>query len=323
MGMRTKRVGKMGGLVVFLLASAAAADEAPPPQATVVAPAPLQKPAVAETAPLYSSPWMMRSLMAGNALRFDNSVAAYNDNKGKSGLSNVTLISGGYRVWRNLQLSMKLGVVELLPNGAPAGYSVLNGVIGALYSVKLPRGFYITPSLGFSLPWGMGGGDGPDATTVAANKAGALNRQVLEGSIFGVNFLAINPGVSVGWVKYGVTVQLDAQIFQSFRVRGSDATEPDHMKTNFWGGLHLGYFIIPQLSIGSEVHYQRYLTDVAAVTKDPNARDAVSGSIGLRGHFRSGRTIIKPGASYTRTVVGQGAVQNLNVVQLELAFNFR
>jgi hypothetical protein len=272
--------------------------------------------------PPYSSPWMLRSLLAGNAVRLDNSAAFYND-KGNSGISNVTLISAGYRPWRNLQLSFKTGFVGNQPSAGVGGFAFLNGVVGAHYATKLPRGWYITPGFSLALPWGMGAGDNPNAAVSAAIKSGGLNRQVLEGAIFGVNFLTLNPGVTLGWVGYGLTVQADAQLFESFRVRASDATDPDRQKTNFWGGVHIGYFFVRQLSIGAELHYQRYLTDVSAVKKDPAARDALSVTAGLRGHFTRASDIIRPGISYSRGIIGQEVAAQYNVVQVELVVAFR
>ncbi len=46
-------------------------------------------------------------------------------------------------------------------------------------------------------------------------------------------------------------------------------------RTNFTAGLHIGYFVIPMISLGTEVRYQQWIKNPSA--KAPNTVSATAG----------------------------------------------
>ena len=79
--------------------------------------------------------------------------------------------------------------------------------------------------------------------------------------MFAVNYFTAIVGGDVAYVDHKLTVQLEATLFQLMRVRGDNAAAgTDSARTNSTVGLHAGYFIIPMLSLGGELRYQRWLS---------------------------------------------------------------
>lgn len=114
------------------------------------------------------------------------------------------------------------------------------------------------------------------------------------------------------------------------RTRGGDAPakgtpppNPDSHKLILTSGLHGGYFLLPELSLGVDLRYQRWLSTPVAVTKDGNARETVTLAIGPRGHFELGKgTWFRPGLAYARGLDQPMSGQSYNIVQLDLPISF-
>ena len=110
----------------------------------------------------------------------------------------------------------------------------------------------------------------------------------MDNAMFLVNDFAVFPGVDFAYVSHGFTAQVEATLFQLWRVKGDKGPtpkNPDSSKTNLTMGLHIGYFFIPQLSVGAEIRHQRFLSTPLAVKNDelyqPNsARPARSNNLG-------------------------------------------
>ena len=274
--------------------------------------------------PPYSLPWQLRPAAAANAVRIDSSEAFFQDKTGNKGFTSATMVLGCWRVTPNLALSVRLGGVANVPPTGATGYSFLNPAVAATWVLHLPAHLRLAFALGVTLPVGTGGGDGPDAATAAANKAGILARSAMDNAMFAVNYTAVMPGVGFAWVDHGVTVQLDAGVLELIRVRG-EAVDKDAARTNLITGLHVGYFIIPQLSVGAELRYQRWLSTPAAVAADPTGTivDNLTVAVGVRGHFKAGkRVVLRPGLSYTRGLDDPMAANNYNIVQVDLPIYF-
>jgi hypothetical protein len=144
----------------------------------------------------------------------------------------------------------------------------------------------------------------------------------MDNAMFAVNYLAVFPGVDVAWVSHGFTVQAEATFFELGRVRGS-AKDTDETRTNLTMGLHVGYFFIPELSIGAELRHQRWLSTPAVVKANDAARDTTTVALGLRLHFKlSDTTWFRPGVSYSRPVDDPLNAANYNIVQIDLPFTF-
>ena len=147
--------------------------------------------------------------------------------------------------------------------------------------------------------------------------------------------------MGAAWVHQRLTVQAELTVLQLFRVRGDAAvprnlTATDSTRTNSTAGLHLGYFVIPQLSLGGEIRYQRWLSTVTrenamGVTSNiPDVnKDTVTFAVGPRAHFKLGNTMwIRPGISYSRGLdqplssATAARVGNYNMVQVDVPVIF-
>jgi hypothetical protein len=117
-------------------------------------------------------------------------------------------------------------------------------------------------------------------------------------------------------------VQAEATLLQLTRVRG-DKVQPDSARTNFTAGLHVGYFVLPALSLGAELRHQRWLSTPKAVAATPALRDTTTFAVGPRVHIEVSKGIwFRPGVSYGRGLDDPMSGQNYNIVQLDLPFQF-
>ncbi|MEO8902362.1 MAG: hypothetical protein ABI627_12615 [Polyangiaceae bacterium] len=313
----------------------AAAQELAPAPAPAPAPAaeaspPAPAPSAAKPQP-YSLPWQLRPVAPGNALRLDTSYGFYkNATTNKSGSAIATSILGSYKIIPDLALIARLGLVSNSPPDAvapakatPSGTSFLNPVLGGLYGIKLSPSLKLGLFLGVALPVGSGGGTTPDAGKAAANGVGILTRSAFDNAMFAVDYFTVFPGVDFAFVHSGLTVQGEATILKLTKVRGPDAE--DDSKVNLTLGLHAGYFIIPQLSLGAEIRHQRWLSTPTNVKNDKTAtlRDTTTFAIGPRLHFKlSDKTWFRPGVSLTLPLDYPMNKAEYRVVQLDLPFSF-
>src|SRR6185369_17163604 len=188
------------------------------------------------------------------------------------------------------------------------GSSFVNPIVAAAYSHKLDS-FRLAGFLGTTIPIGQGAGQMPAAGAAAADAAGINARSAMDNAMFAVNYMTGIAGAGFGFISNGFTAQVEATVFQLFRVHGNDmtASAPDASRTNSTAGLHLGYFLLPQLSLGGELRYQRWLSHpnrIAMGMKTPFVdanMDNVTFAVGPRGHFKLGKTLwIRPGISYSQ-----------------------
>ena len=330
-------------------AAPAAAEETPPapaPAATNVAmttPPPPETPSVAATAPPaapivppapppppYSLPWQLRPVAVANVIRSDTAVAFY-DNAMGSGSTVATMLLGSYKVTPNFAPMVRMGFVQNgAPGTAPDGKSFVNPVVGGTYALKIGTDFRLAAFLGVTIPIGMGGGSTPDPAASGATSAGIAARSGMDNAMFAVNYTTIFPGVGFAYVANKLTVQAEATVFQLFRVKGSDTTgiSPDATRTNSTMGIHAGYFVLPMLSLGGEMRYQRWLSTpsriVMGVRSDiPSANmDTVSFAVGPRFHFKMGSTWLRPGISYAQVLDQPFSTSNYKIVQVDVPFVF-
>jgi hypothetical protein len=147
----------------------------------------------------------------------------------------------------------------------------------------------------------------------------------MDNSLFAVNDFAIIPGADIAWVSGGLTLQAEATLFQLWRVRGANV-QHEASKTNLTSGVHAGYFIVPELSIGVDVRYQRWLNAPIAVDKNTAGTnvDTWTGAIGPRLHFGLGGSVkAHPGVSYTQGFnEPMSNVKNYHIVQLDIPVTF-
>jgi hypothetical protein len=322
--------------------TSAPAPAASPALVAMTTPAPPETPAVAATAPPaaavvppvppppYSIPWQLRPVTVGTVIRSDTAVAFY-DNAMGSGSTVATMLLGSYKLTPNLAPLVRMGFVQNGPPGtAPEGSSFVNPVVGLTYSQKIAGSFRFAGFFGATVPIGMGGGSAPDAGAAGANAAGIAARSAMDNAMFAVNYLTLIPGVGFAYIDHKLTVQVEATLLQLLRVKGDDSTgiSPDGTRTNATAGIHAGYFIVPALSLGGELRYQRWLSTptqiVMGVKSDfPAAKmDTVSFAIGPRFHFKVGRTWLRPGISYAQVVDQPLSSQHYKIVQIDVPVVF-
>ncbi len=283
--------------------------------------------------PPYSIPFGLRPVPAVNVVRWDTSFARYEDAASRPGLTVATILTAAVRIPQTgpptagLSALLRLGMVTDVPVlGARGGSAVINPLVGASYAIKTSFGLRFNAFLGLTLPIGGGGGDTPNGDSLAARQRGLNARAQLDNALFAVNDFTIIPGVDVAWVGKGLTVQAEITLLQLTRVRG-ELAQGEASKTNLTMGLHVGYFLIKQLSVAGELRYQRWLNAPFAVEKDATgaSQDNLTFALGVRGHFKLADTIwIRPGLSYGRGLDKPmaAATPNYHIVQLDVPFLF-
>lgn len=278
--------------------------------------------ALADAPAPYNLPWQLRAAAPATVLRLDSTLALADDAAGHAW---VSFLFASYRVFPELSPFIRVGFVQAAQPGTveEGGASVTNLALGATYGLSSgPLRF--AAALGVAAPVGMGGGDTPDPTAAATTRAGILARSAMDNAMFAVNDLVIFPGVDLAYVAHGLTIQLEATLLQLIRARGA-AVQPDELKTNLTMGLHVGYFIVPALSVGAELRHQRWLSTPAAVAADMSGanRDTSSLAVGARAHLDLGDGVfVRPGLAYARGIDDPMAARGYNVIQLDVPVSF-
>jgi hypothetical protein len=306
--------------------NAAAADPAANPPPTVSAPVATAAapPAPAAPPPPYSLPWQLRPAAVGNVLRSDTSIALYKGGDA-SGSTIASTLLATYKVTPWLAPLLRLGFVRNADPtpAAGAGAAFVNPIVGLTGGWKGPANLRIAAIVGGTIPVGMGGAAAPGTDgTAAAVAKGVPARSAMDNAMFAVNYFTALAGGDVAWVAHKLTVQLEATLLQLFRVR-NEMFAPESTRTNATGGLHLGYFVIPLISLGAELRYQRWLSTPAFVTATPAARDNTTFAVGPRFHFKVGdSTWLRPGISYSAFIDEPLNKSKYNIVQVDLPVAF-
>lgn len=293
--------------------TALGAETAAPP---VLAPAPPPAP--------YSSPYALRSIFPSTTVRYETQIATYQDLNSHSATTVSETLNLSYRATSWFAPVVRLGLVSNWPPQGQNGTAFANPAIGGLFLVKLGSIFRLGFYTGMTLPVGTGSGNHPDPGVLLALKSASFGRSAMDASMFQTNELALIPGVDIAVVWGGLMFQLEATIFQLFRVRGEEVMK-DQYRTYMTAGAHLAYFLIPQLSFGLEFRYQRWLSTPATVTADPSLRDTVSFALGLRGHFKISKSKniwLRPAFTYARGISNPMNAMNYGIYQIDLPLCF-
>ncbi len=292
-------------------------------KAAVLAAVTLLAPAAsrAATPAPYSVPWQLRPTAALNVVRSDTTLALNQPVDGGQGVTVASMLLASYKVTPQLAPFVRLGAVRNSPATGPSGSSFVNPALGATYALPLNDSLRLALFLGFTLPVGMSGGNEPEASVVAATRSGVLARSAMDNAMFAVNDFTVFPGVGLSYTAGGFTAQLEATVLQLTRVRG-EAVQTDRSKTNFTSGVHLGYFVLPVMSLGGEVRYQRWLSTPASVTS-PELRDNLTVAVGPRFHvkLRDGLTL-RPGLAYAFALDAPMSKLKYSIVQLDIPVAF-
>jgi len=270
----------------------------------------------------YSLPFQLRPVTAGNVVRSDTAVAMIAPAGGRTGSTLATTLLVSHKVMDDLAPFLRLAFVGNDPVTGPNGAALVNPILGASYSLKLGEGLRGSGTLGLSLPVLMGGGNTAPAEEAAAARAGVLARSAMDNALFAVNDLVVFGGAGVAWTRGPFTAQVEATVLQLTRVRG-EAVQADAAKTNFTGGVHAGYFVIPELSLGLELRYQRWLSTPVAVAADERLRDNFTAAAGARAHIKVAEKMwLRPALVYVQPLDNPMSAAGYHVVQLDLPLSF-
>jgi hypothetical protein len=326
------QAGAVAAGLALAMPAGAAEDADPPPEAAPEAEpvAPPEAPPVDGRKAPYSIPWQLRPLTSLTGVRLDTSLASYEDTKAASGHTVASFLTAQYRIPGTGPATAGLAVLAraaLAADHDPAGSGatiISNPVLGAGYALASWSGFRANFSLSGTAPVGGGGGNSAGAKAVDARAKGSAARLGMDNSVFASNDVAVIGGVDAGYVFGGATIQLEATLFQLFRVRG-EKKQHEATKTNLTSGVHAGYFFNHWFSLGGDLRYQRWLNAPFAAEAYTPALDQFSFSAGPRFHFRIGwLTWFRPGIAYARGLDRPlaAATPNYHIVQLDLPFSF-
>jgi hypothetical protein len=300
----------LASLTLASVCTLAAGAHAQPPEADSAnakpeaGPVPIAPMASPPKAP-YSLPFQLRPAQAVSVVRTDTSFAFYDDPAtSAAGTTIASTLLASYKVTDNISPLVRVGMVSNSPPNVDGAAGFLNPVLGVTYGMTLTPELRLALFFGTALPFGSGGGDTPDPAKAASNAAGIRARSAMDNAMFAVNDLVLFPGASLAYVAHGLTVQIEATVLELLRVRGEDAVNamgnpinPDSSRTNFTGGVHVGYFFFPELSVAVELRHQRWLSTPTAIENDATdtLRDTTTVAIGPRVHFKLGeKSWIRP-----------------------------
>jgi hypothetical protein len=319
-------------LLTVTLAPSAFAAQTGTVETTPAAPRPA---APAVPPPPYSLPWQLRPAAVGNVIRLDTSIGFYKNpatmtGPAVTGGSTVaSMLAATYKVTPTLAPLLRLGVVQNDNPGATmgSGAAFANPVLGLTGGWKLPAKLRVSALLAGTLPIGSGGSKtAAQNTESAAINKGAPVRSAMDNAMFAVNYFTALGGADLAYVDGGFTAQAEVTLFQLWRVRnelcadGASKCAAESTRTNATAGLHLGYFILPMLSVGGELRYQQWLKHAAV--KAP-ARQNISFAVGPRFHFKVGPTTwLRPGISYSTFIDEPLSKSRYSIVQVDVPFAF-
>lgn len=336
----TKRVSALlVATVMGLEVRAARADELPPvvprtddPPSTVtpstVTPAPeafwSSEMSIADPSrkkPPYTLPFQMRGVIPKSGVRLDTILGLYTANDHNAQVS-VILMSAQWRVIEQLALQARWGIDSNQTGNSNSRTGIVNPTFGALIGVPFGRDFRFALSFTVGVPIATGGGDDPDPNHSAMQRQGILARSAMDNVAFAVNDVGFPSGLSLAYIRSGLTAQVDATVIPSVRVKGEN-TQADASKVNSTYGLFVGYSLLPELSLGTELRYQRFLTTPVAVERDPSTRDNLTFGIGPRFHLLVSDSVwVRPGLCYSVGIRGPIEQQSYQMVQLDVPVSF-
>lgn len=311
---RRSLVASQSACVALWASIAGAQDAAPPPP----------KP------PPYSIPFQLRPVAAVNVVRSDTSVAFFRDpTTDESGSTLVSMLLASYKITDELAPIVRVGMVSNSPPAvdpetpaADSSTGFLNPVVGLTYALKLGGAFRLAPFFGVALPLGSGGGNEPEPAAVTARNTGVWARSAMDNAMFAVNDLVLFPGIGFAYVKDGFTAQIEATMLQLLRVRGADA-QSDAARTNFTTGMHFGYFVLPEVSLGFELRHQRWLSTPDAVAANDSLRETTTASFGPRFHVKLGETTwMRPSVAFAFPIDDVMQPRDYRIVQVDVPVIF-
>jgi hypothetical protein len=272
--------------------------------------------------PSYVLPFQLRSVSPRNGIRIDTLVAPYRY-ADMSALETVVFLSAQLRLQQHFFLQARWGFDDnRVGTGDRNRTGVVNPSLGLTVAFPVGSVIRFAASTSVGLPLATGGGDGSDIDGVFLQRQGALARSTMDNNSFAANDLGFPTGLSLAFVHRGFTAQVDGTVIPSGRVKGT-GTEGDGAKVNSTFGLFVGYYVIPEISLGAELRYQYYLLPPSLVDRDPSARDNLTVGAGGRLEIElSDSARVRPGVCLSTGVLGYVEQQSFRMVQFDLPISF-
>jgi hypothetical protein len=125
------------------------------------------------------------------------------------------------------------------------------------------------------------------------------------------------------YIGSGFTAQVEVTLLQLSRVKGDAPVAPDASRTNFTTGIHVGYFVLPVLSLGAELRHQRWLSTPTAIKTNSAARDTSTVAFGPRFHMKLNATMwLRPAVSFALPLDDPMQGSEYKLFQLDVPFVF-
>lgn len=268
----------------------------------------------------YSLPWGLRPAIAPDLIRLDTSIAFRS-----SGVSTGYVLTAGGRpitALRDLGFYVRAALVHDVPDATDAAVAMSNPLVMALWTPALRPWLRMSVFGGVTLPIGMGGGDSPDRGARAAMGTGIWNRSALDNALFVTNYITPTAGVGFAYVRDGLTLQAEATVLVLVRTRG-ESVDRDEARVNFTTGFHVGYRVIPNLTVSAEARYQHWLSTPAAVAANETLRSQFTMGLGARGNLPlSSSLLLRPGVAYFHPVGGNMGAQDYRTIVVDVAAAF-
>lgn len=277
---------------------------------------PEAKPSPAEKKLGYSVPWLMRPAPAITAVRLD---AGYVKQEG--GTVQTSVLTAAYKLTPEIGLMARAAFVRISPENGDSATAFSNPLIAGVYAPEIAPHVRLNVFLGVTAPIGSGGGNSPDLTKTAAVGAGIYARQAMDNALFATNFLTPILGAGLAYVDKGLTAQADVTVLQLMRARGGDV-EKDEKRTNSTFGLHVGYRVLPILTLSVEFHHQRWLSTPLAVEKDDAKRAQSSLGGGARLNLPIDDHVLRPGFAFFMGLDDPMAAAKMKIFMIDVPFIF-
>ncbi|MBN8612623.1 MAG: hypothetical protein J0L92_18660 [Deltaproteobacteria bacterium] len=263
----------------------------------------------------YSVPLLLRPLPAVNVVRFDTAIAphdAYGPTDSGLELDVVQLVTVGVRATDWLMVLARMGW-DWTSRPSTAGMS--NLVLGATLTTRIEEVFRLSGFVAVGLPLGTDGGGAPN------HRGARLGRLAMDNALFLTDHVSGIGGLGFAWIDMGWTLQAEATLLVFGRAEGTG----DEAVVNSTFGVHVGYFLVPEVSVAGELHHQHFVSDPGALRTDPygaELRSQTSGTLGVRFHASIGSVWIRPALAWSIGLDPPLAGDAWQVLQLDVPVFF-
>lgn len=262
----------------------------------------------------YDWPFRARSAEISSFVRTDVAMAtSHQGREGRHEYAMTQLASVGIAVTDWLAPYVRGGWAFQHDRFDVEGAIFANLELGAAAFTPISREVRLGGHFAVFVPTGSGRGPSAPSFELAAQQEGARARLGTDSSLFLTHHGGISASIAIAYVHAGLVAQMEIGLEGLWRIEG-----PEDGALAPAGAIHLGYFVLPELSLALELtHHQwaggrAYLGTPASIT---------SVLLGARAHVAIDRVTLRPGASYSHALGGQLAEIHHHVLQLDLVID--